>query len=772
MTKRSVAVRYVVGLMATSFLCSVAQAQAASQPRATTQPATAEAALDAQVDSPAELESNLGDIVVTARKREETLQSVPATISAVTGDLLADAGVNQLSDISKQVTGLGFAQLGGAQPLLSVRGDFNRIGSFVAGTGIFVEGAYATRFLQLGQTPIDVDRVEVLKGPQSTLYGKNTIAGAINIIYGKPTFDWHGSIEAGYGQSSVANENIWHAQAMISGPLIDDLLAVRFVASHSERDGFLRDRVSGIRGLGYDVDTYRAKLLFRPASGLEIELTGSYTESDIPRADNLLFQPGRIVPYSRAGFNQAAVTFGPTIWDWRSDVVPYSRSKNWYVNGEIRLDTPIGQIVSITNYQHSRLDQLTNLDTTQFLIARQQVVDRDSAFAQELRLVGAGGGFQWLAGLYYLNDRDTGLGQRIDFLEDSTQRSASGIARQVVDVPTLTKTYAAFGQLGYDITNKLNVLGGLRYSEDHLSAPFNFAFVRTDGTTPGAINNLERKRNFSSLTGNATVTYRPNRDVSVYGSYSTGTKAGGFGTAGSVTGALISFEEQFVRAYEVGVKSDLLGRTLRLNVSAFLNKYSNLQIARNVTVTDAGGNVLGTFNVTQNAARSRVPGVDVEAVIAPNRNFRVGINYTYQDAKIFDYVFDSTPRPGLPNGIILQNVPIPRSPKHTINTSVNYNADLGDGRLSLGANLAFKSSFSNDIAVVVPSTVLTAPLPSYETVNLQAGYEWSNFELRGYVNNVFNRQYAVSAQIVSPAFHPLQTPGEPRTFEITAKYKF
>lgn len=700
----------------------------------------------------------VGDIIVTARKRSESLQSIPGSVAAVTGQGLEDAGVHQLGDISKQVSGLAFVAVGGAQPLITMRGDYNRVGTTEPGLGVFLDGVFTTRFTQFSQNPLDLARVELLKGPQSTLYGKNTVVGALNLVTADPTFKTEGYVEAGYGRSAES-ENIWHVQGVVSAPLVEDKLAIRIAASHAERDGFLVNPANGIRALGYRDDTIRAKLLFTPASNLRIKLTASYDKRNAPRGDALQLRTGATIPFANTALALPLPAYTTDPRRWSADVQPYSRTESWYTTGQIDLDTPFGTLTSITNYQWSKLDQITDTDTTQYAIARQNLLDRDKAFSQELRLVGSKNGFTWLGGLYYLNDQALGFGQRLQFLSQSAN-GAAGIALQSVDFGYTSKNYSAFGQFGVDLTDKLNILGGLRYGEDHRSHPFNLFFLLNDGSVrPGAILNVERLVNFSSVTGNVVATWKFDRNARIYASYSTGEKSGGFSSAAPLAAALLPFDQQKIKAYEIGLKSELFDRRVRLNLAAYYNDISGLQVQRNLQFNGA------QLNLTQNAGSAKASGVDVELVGQVTPHFKINVAYSYVDSKIKDYIFTDT--------VTLHDLPIPRSPKHSGTVGVNYNTDLGSGKFDLGGNVVFRSGFSNDISfVAATSTVLTAPLPGYTIANLNGSYTWDRYQIRAFVNNLFDKHYAAAATIVAPTSDFLLTPGEPRTFEVSFRVSF
>ena len=704
-------------------------------------------------EAPATSDETIGDeILVTARRRVERIQDVPSTIASVTGAQLSASGGRKLSDLN--VSGLTFVSLGGAQPLVSVRGDANRIGVTEPGTGVFIDGIYVVRQTQLGVGPIDVQRVEVLKGPQSTLYGKNTIAGAINILTNDPTWDWLGEAEAGYGRGAHDDENLWHVQGIISGPIVADKLAIRLTAARQKRDGYVSDPVTEYRGLGYNATYVRLKTWLKAADNVDWRLSIAYRKDNAPRMDVPVPFPGATVYLGRPGLSP---TLSSSIWDTGSEFQPYSRSTSFTVTSDLSINTDIGTVTALSNYQRSRTRFLTNVDTTRFSVGRQQVTDHNDSLSQEIRLSGAGGGFNWLAGFYFLHDRQSDLHQVFTFLPDSANY-LTGVGSFRVDLPTGGNTYAGFGQFGYAITPRLTVSGGLRVASDRREGFESYSLFNLDGRLRAAlVPHTPRGKTFNSVTGNGTISYKIDPDAMVYATYSTGTKAGGFSATTVPAAAVIPYKEQRVKAIEVGMKSDLFGRRTRLNVAAFYNRYTDLQLQQTVVVD-------GTVsNLTTNAARSRAYGVDVELHQKLIDHVRFDLGYTYLNARIQRYDISAT--------LTATDLPIPRSPKHSGTAGLTYTHALGSGELSLGGSMDFKSNFTNDIS---PSgtNVLLAPVNGYHLINATASYKWDRYEVSAYMRNIANKQYYLSQVIINPASYYYGTPGAPRTFEVTAKVIF
>ncbi|BCW87636.1 Vitamin B12 transporter BtuB [Alphaproteobacteria bacterium SO-S41] len=696
------------------------------------------------------------EIIVTARKKEERLQDVPATIAAVTADQISNAGARKLSDLSAMTSGLSYVGLGGSQTLISVRGDSNKIGSGETGTGVFIDGIFVSRGTQLGVGPVDVARVEFLKGPQSTLFGKNTIAGAINIITADPTWENYNEIEAGYGGSSENGENLWHAQFIASGPIVADKIAGRITIAHQQRDGYLYDSGTGVRGLGYDATYIRGKLLFHLADNVNWRVSASYRKDNAPRMEAAVPGSGTTVLQARPGI--PAPIFPASIWESYSNFQGFARSRSASFTSDLSVETFIGTITALTNYQVNRQYFATDTDTTRYQVGASRVLDDGNTFSQELRLVGSSGRISWLGGLFYFRDDVKTTHQTVTFGPDSANY-AGGVGFQDVNFPVSTTTKSVFAQIGYDVTEDFNITAGLRYSEDEKSGYVRLALLNlTGGLFREVVPATNRSATFRSTTGSITATYRLNDSALLYASYSTGNKAGGFAGVASPTTVQIPFDEAEVAATEIGIKSDWFDKRLRVNLSIFNNDYDNLQLAQAVPIAGV------VQTITQNAAKARAYGADLEvrAFITPELEFN--LSYTYLHARIDEYLFAP--------GVVLTDITPARNPDHSGVVGLTYTTALGDGELRLNGNVAFKSKYNNDIGRSAAGVVLLAPTPAYELFNAQISYAWDDYEISAYVKNITNEEYYVAQVIAIPGSFYYGSPGEPRTFEVTLKARF
>lgn len=735
-------------------------------------------------------EGQIADIVVTARRTEERLQDIPASVSAITGDDLAS--MDSLADIQSLVSGVTF-QTVGPIPAVGIRGFGNRT---IAGSpsnsavGIFQDGVFVLPALSTVINRTDTARLEVAKGPQSTLYGRSSFAGAFNIATADPTGEYSGYVDAGYGFSSVDGEDLWRIQGAISIPLTDTL-SVRFYGLGEKRDGFVHDKVTGNRSGGYDRQIGRVKVLWEPSDVVSARLSATILRDDLPfpfvTAGRIRPPLGRSIlfanPISPAA--RAALNFGQSVWDGVLVTQPRNKIKGEQVTLDVRFDTPSGELASLSDYQHATLDPSFSLDNTRLNWAVGSSPYYEKRLSQELRISNSDGPLSYLFGAYFMDSKvEQGGGKIFDitrpfatFGPGSSQFDLANFAALLQPAYTHTIAYAGFGQLGYDLTDALNLTVGIRYGKDEIDGTAGTAFRSRAGFLIPTSPIVYRRATFDAVTGSANLSYKVAPDVIVYASYSKGNSPGGLNTGAF---ARVNFGEQNVDAYELGLKSRLFDRRVQLNLALFENKYSDLQLAQNVI---ANGQLV---SFVSNAGKARGRGVDADLTAVVSDNLRFGVQYTYVDSKITSY----TPAPPPVLQIDLTGVPLVRSPEHSLNASVTFSQDIGPGKFQITAEENYTSSYTNDyqgvprgfafpgIPGVLPGGVTTSQVlglyrtPGYALTNLNASYSWDAFEISASVRNLFNKQYIASVLAFDLVSVPLELPGRPQTFEFGVKYSF
>ena len=578
---------------------------------------TANAQAAAAADSPEA--GGLAEIVVTANRREESLQSVPISISAVSSDMLASTNTFELTGLARLSPGVFIAPTSStATTIVRIRGvgTSGTNNGFESAVGIFVDGVFRPRAGQAVGNFVDVERVEVLRGPQGTLFGKNTTAGAISVVTNMPKYDLGGTLLVGVG-----NYNSRRLEAMITGP-ITDKIAFRIAGNYTKRGGIQDKLLPGtdpgrIENVYNNRDRYiiKGQLLIEPTDDLRIRLIGDYAKLDelgnigqsktTPAAFNGLFPVLGAFrqPDNQLSSRQVQVNSDPT-----------EKMTDGGITADISYQFGDVKLTSITAWRDYRSRRAFDLDLVGYDVLGPlpefQLIEQ---WTQELHLGGKTGGLTWLVGAFAFDERidfgsDIRLGPQFAQFAGAAPRlvpigSFAGQGFNQVGYQT-NKGYSFFMQNSYNITDKLQVTGGLRYnySKKRGVAIHNGAKV-VDPAIPGIFSvndpfcavthiasvcfnrSIDKSFSESAWTGTAKVQYQFTDDVNAYFSFAHGYKAGGINLDresiddrfGVVTD-LSRFGPEQVDSYELGFKSQWLDNRLRFNLALYKMDFSNFQL--------------------------------------------------------------------------------------------------------------------------------------------------------------------------------------------------
>lgn len=675
-------------------------AQASQTPSPTAVPGR-----DAQAGEPPQAANALGDVVVTARKREERLQDVPVAVSVVRGDALVAQGAVNVQDVARVAPGLFYQSIEPSRPNIYLRGIGTR--SFDAGAessiGTFVDGVYIGRFGGQLQDLVGVDRIEVLKGPQGALFGRNTIGGAINVVTKKPTDRTEARISGTYGRESHFDGQTYGGTAILSGPLVPGKLFGQISASHNHLDGYQLATNTGQLFNGSTSDTVRGRLVWQAADDFQLDLIGDYLKSnnrlgfrgsDVGglRPTIFLAKPGLTSPVDPDPYK---FTTSPGVRD--------SDGRGGGVSLTANYSGDAVALTSITAYRGGRQIGSSDLDGTALDTLQNPISETSSQFSQELRLSSVpngaltfGDAVNWLAGAYYYSE-DVNRSEGIRIGTDNALVAFNGGVPWInlSTVSVNTRSYALFGQAGVKITDKIKLDAGLRYSSDRKRAVIGASSpVLTPFIVPVNFE-LNRDRTWTSLDPSVSLSYKPDRDVLLFANYAKGFKSGAFqyqAFTAALAGRVVDPEK--VDAYQAGVKADLLGRHLRVNATVFEYKYKNIQVPR-IEVPPGGSVPVVTLS---NAARSTIKGFEIEGAAVPTDWFRVEYGYAYLDAKYDSYIYSATRD--------FSGNRLPRSPKNTVDLAGIVTVPLGDSKLEVRGAVNYLSSFyfEPDDAKVDPGT--------------------------------------------------------------------
>jgi len=719
----------------------------------------------------------VADIIVTAQKRSENLQDVPIAITAITGQSLRDGRIDDLVALSGHAPGLQIkSDDNAANPRIFIRGvgvnDFNP--STASAVGIYVDGAYVASPLAQLAAFYDLDQVEVLRGPQGTLYGRNTTGGAINLTTRKPSNTFEADASAEYGRFNSVD-----LQGGVGGPIVDGKLALRIAGLYASDDGYSLNRLTGHRGNNTNRWALRGTLRFTPNSQLTDDLTVSVNKS----------RGGSIWAYNRSLFPATAQATGPDglcapgyyTSGQCTNVLGYANtSKNLYegdysFEGKDKLDLfsatntatfDLGgvSLVSVTSYQHANRNDQEDTDASPLIdigtgpapVITASYIARQNTFSQELRLQSNGHTtLRYVAGLYYAHD-DLSNNSHYNVLPglldpDPLVNLANGIGVFGWPLQQKTDSYAAFAQIDYDITDRLTLTGGLRYSADHKS----FHYISTAADSPVPIFTYDGAKTFSSVSGRAGIQYKASRDVNLYASYNRGTKSGGFFSGQT---ALVSdigpYADETVNAYEIGAKTELFGHRVRANFSAFYYDYKNLQVYTTVV------RGLITEQLFTNASAARIYGGEAEIEATPFHGLTLSIGTSVLSAEYRD--FQSA-------GADYSGNRLPSAPTFSLNASANYVHDLPFGAIVASLDLTHRSKVFFDTA---NTARLTDPARTFVDGRLGLRLGHGRYEIGVWGKNLFDETNIVDITSIESLGFDVFSVGPPRTYGLYLRAKY
>lgn len=625
----------------------------------------------------------LDEVVVTARKREETIIDVPISVTAVTDAMITERGILDMRDLVMFTPGFSLTQAFGRQSLErpTVRGQTNILGEPVA--SYFVDGVYLSG--SVSQTEMsNVERVEIIKGPQAALYGRGTYAGAVNYVTRVPTNEFSGRVEGSYGERDLMDFS-----GTLSGPIVNDRLAFLVGARYYEYGGEYTNAIDGSRTGAEQSSSATAKLRWTPIDSLDINLLGTWQEDDDDVA-SVLFQGATFnnclpnspaAPRARGYYCGEVVPLEQLESAARTDAFhavgeqPGVQRERWRAALTAKWEFAGGyELASATGY--SEEDYVNNIDVSYaaydplaayfFNVVAGMAVQRPASdavtpvqrqyaspgsfwrlgtesrhdFSQELRISSpTDDRFRWTGGVYYF----TG--------SNDTIRDDKVYADPFVIVPNgqATLTYrdltnkAVFGGLEFDITDHWTITGEVRYAEDEIEQTTRAypAAAPPGGAQPDRTVVQNFSETFKSTTPRFTLRYMPTDDTMFYANYAKGNKPGGFqaGATASILTNLgredeIAYDEEEVNSYELGTKLMLLDRRLSLNLAAFYNELYNQQLTTNL-IDPLTGNA---NSLIQNIGKTDVKGFELEIAAQITRGWNVSAGYAYVDSEIVEFL--------------------------------------------------------------------------------------------------------------------------------------
>jgi len=635
------------------------------------------------------------DIVVTAQKREQRILDVPASISAISGDQLERAGINDIRSFASQVPGLNFgnhADLKTSETSIrGVRSESRSAGQDPA-VGTYLDEIYLGGGVGAGIDFYDLERIEVLRGPQGALFGRNTIGGVISLTTRRPTFEPEAYVELGIG-----NYRLWEGRAAVSGPIVPDKLAIRMAGLLTDRAGFTTNLTTGNDIEQSKRRSVRGSVLLVVGDRTEFLLTADYL--DVNQRSNAL----ETLSYSSGVGNLLARAIGgfpgpnrdPFDRKIYGDFDPVERLKASGTSLRITVDLGAVELVSVSGYrEHNYFGRYDTeqTDATWTYSASPEDVWRAS---QEIRLASIGGGpLEWVVGGFYFTQRTINefRGEFGDDLLAALRLPAGFFVSSYGN--QRTTSFAGFGSATYAFSDSISLTAGARYTWDRKR----ISYDQNDAIgVIGGSRTFEANRSFDAFTPNISLNVKPSEDFLIYGLVSRGYKSGGFNDfVGDATAA--GFGPESLWNFEAGVKGQALDRRLQISASAFTMQWKDIQLQAD------NPNTPFFDPATRNAGAARSRGLELEIQARPIEGLLLSLAGALIDARFTEGF--------LPNGVTPLKE-IPNSPDYTLNLNAAY-------RLPISSDLDIEAT--GELLFVGPdvldiSNVTNSEVDPYQQIN-------------------------------------------------------
>lgn len=691
------------------------------------------------------------EITVTAQKRAERLSDVPIAITALDGDTIEASRIEKVEEVEALTANLHFQTIGVSRPQVHLRGVGT--GAFDAGSdpsvAVFIDEVYLSRFGAMQFDLFDLERIEILKGPQGALFGRNTAGGAINIVTRPPSATFVGRVELSGGNLSAGT-----GHGMVNGALADGVFA-RLSAAGRKRAGYSKNLTTGDDENDENSLGGRLGFEFQPGDRTAIRLSGdwgrdrlamwaneSITDSIFllfpPLASKFAATPDRFSePYTRSGYQDR-------------DQLGFALRLDYQAGG--------GTLTSLTSYRDNEFDEYQDLDATLADSIDRRAIEDAQTFTQEVRFASSTvGRVDWLVGAYYLHEQverrdDAVLGvDSVLAWVFNGGRAYTPIWRDSFE----TDAYAGFAHVSIALAERLNLSLGARYSEDDKSLD---RVADNHGVaSPILVSSYQVKSedSWSSFDPQISLDYHLNDRSMVYISYREGFKSGGFQYLSPTAAASsVTFDPEQVTLYEAGVKARSRRGRVAVDASLFTNDYRDLQFLAATGEATGGGFIV----VITNAAQATAKGAELDLKLRPVSGLEIGLGAGLLDAT-FDAYIDG-------NGKDNSGHKLLRSPETSGHVVAQYGFPLGAaaGALTVRAMWSYKDKIYFD-----PDNTERLAQPAYDLLDASVSYDSANgrWRMSAWAKNLTNEEYYKNVIPLSSSLVGIATMGVPRTYGVT-----
>lgn len=703
----------------------------------------------------------LKTVTVTAQRREESVQDIANAVTAVSGENLGQTATDY---VGKTLTFVPNAQAknpdGDDRPRWYIRGvGTGDVGAAtVFPVGIYADDVYLNAPLAGGDPLFDIDRIEVLRGPQGTLYGKNTTGGAVNVISKRPTFDTDG-----YGTLAYGSKNEQIVNGAIGGALVEDRLAARVSIYSKERDGFVSN--TNIGGDNDAIDRKAFRLQFLAKLNPDLEALWNIHNSESRGNANGLLPVGRfpwLNGYTRQDPHRRYI---------ESNVE--NKSKVQHDGTSLTLNYDLGdyRLTSITAYDQTRQRATNDDDLTPVEGGHAYTNNRWRQYSQELRLASpTSETLRWIVGAHAFHEALIS--------KQATSVLDSDAAYTGIDFDHNSTSYALFGNLAYDFTDAFTLTGGLRWTQEKKDIDLDLLQYTGSGFTggdggdwwdfgnlqdpqaiagAGANGNARRNKTWRAVTYDLTPEYRLTDNLRVYARYAKGFRSGAFNTGlSSSLEQLSTVNPETLHSYELGLKSEWFNGRLNANANIFYYDYDDMQVS--ATTTTASGSIV---SLLANDAQGKARGAELEIQARPVDDLLVQFSASYLDTEFTCDLWKG-------NSFV-------RSPKHVYALGLDYRLPLDiPGKINIGGDVRYQSK-EYFTSAYQRSDWNWLDQDGYALANVHLTYATADdkYSVTGYVNNVTDKQYQVHGLSLNRGSSPYWAAyGDPRTAGVSVTAKF
>jgi iron complex outermembrane receptor protein len=692
------------------------------------------------------------ELVVTAQKRAENIQDVPISIVAVSGEQLRKAGITDFQNLTLIAPGLVTdANSDPRAARIGLRGVTTaQDNGKQSSVGVFIDGVFMSRVGMAFTELADIDHIEVLRGPQGTLFGMNTSAGLIHIITAKPSL----TEVRGFVEGVAGNYNRKEIRASVSGPLIPDVLGASFSAFKTDRGGTVYNPTQGENVNDQHRYGFRGKLGYHK-DNLDVQLIADYSKEDSNCCGNVLLflKAGATVlgapaaPMAPAGYPYSRIKLTPL----RDFIKPEGAG----ISAEVNYDLPGMTLTSVTAWRKWDITAQNDAGAFATPVIQTAGAQKHDQYSQELRLASSSDGpLQWVGGLFYFNRHSKAHGYTRFVpaaLHSATQNGVTLDDFRIDDI-----SYAAFGQIAYNFTDALKVSVGARYSREKQDA----ADVQVAQNFISPVYNRKSSRDEGQLTYTVTGAYDFSPDVMTYVSVARGFKPGGFDLGRPLSFTQFQFEQETNLNIEAGIRTTLLDHRLLFNATLFHTAYKNFQ-----TVQFDGLQFL-----SGNAPKFTSKGLELEVVARPVTGLSLSGQASFISAKYNDFKLGACPQ-GVAGACNLTGRTLPQAPKTTYNLTAAYEHPLAQTTWTgfIQGDYAYRSKAYFNQALD-PNLVQKG----YGIANLRLGVRSADgLKIEGFATNLFKKDYmafAFNGPLVTGGYEGFL--GDPRFYGVRVRKEF